>query len=499
MATAFHHGITYTELKSRLRVISVIRTGVVGLIVTAPIHKLPAAQRTLNRNIVILSDMDKAYYFGAEEDGVGYSAHTAINAVWSEGGGAIIAINVFDPSVHRTLGSSIATSGNSSRTSNVAMVTTDAAHNLVVGDFVNLASFAAGFASLNQDYVEVLSVPSTTTFTFASEGANIAAAAQTAGVVKKITFDPSLVDAADVIGTVDENGNRSGMKVWQDARTTVGDMPRILAIPGYSTQASVAAALAVMAEKIGAVYALDAPAGLTTQQVLEGRGVTGTINLNTSSTRAYILDMHCKAFNAATGLEELQPSSPFVAGLIARVDKEEGFWVSPSNHELRSITGVERSVDFDVMDSDSEATQINSKGVATIVREYGTGFILWGNRSAAYPSNADPESFLCIRRVMDVLKYSLGYNMRPFMDRPMLLANIDSVLSSMNAFVRSLIGQGALVGGEVTFEPDKNDPLNLAQGKVKFNLRHMAPTPMEHIEIESQMDIELFRVLFENV
>ncbi len=498
-APAFHHGITYTELKSRLRVIQQVRTGVGGMIVTAPIHKLPKNQRTLNKNIVLLSDADRAYYFGAEKDGVGYTAHTSVNAFWSQGGGAIIAVNVFDPERHRTLGAPVATSGNHSVTSNIATVTTENPHGLVVGDFVNITGFTGALAPLNQSYAEVLTAPTGATFTFALENANIAATASTAGVVKKITFDPSLVTSADIIGTVDAEGNRTGMKVWQDARTTIGDVPRLLCIPTYSTQEEVAVAMEVIANKIGAGFILDAPAGLTTQQIFEGRGVTGTINLNTSSTRAYLVDMHVYAYNAATEREELMPASPFVAGLISRVDREEGFWVSPSNHELRGITGVERPVYFDVMDPDAEATQLNARGVATIVRNYGTGFILWGNRSAAYPSNADPESFFCIRRVMDVLKYSLGYNMQPFVDLPMTRGSIESVLASMNAFVDSLVGQGALVGGKVAFEPDENDPINLAQGKIKFNLKHMAPTPMEHIIIDSQMDIELFRALFETI
>jgi phage tail sheath protein FI len=494
----FFHGIKYTELKSRIRTISVIRTGIVGLIVTAPIHLLPVKQRTLNRNIVIASDADTAYYCGAELDSAGYSAHTSINAVFSQGGGTIIAINVFDPTRHRTLGADKTTSGSHSLTANIATITTENPHGLAVGEFVNVAGFTGGLAPLNQSYVRVKAVPSTSTFTYDLENADIVSTASTSGIVKKITFDPTLVSLADVIGTVDAQGNRSGMKVWQDARTTIGDTPRLLAVPGYSTQESVAVALEVIAERIGATYFLDAPAGLSTQDVVEARGVTGTLNLNTSSTRGYICDMHVWAFNPITEKDELRPASPYFCGIQARVDREKGFWYSISNNPIRNITGVERSIDFDVMNPDSEANFINSKGVGTIVREYGTGFITWGNRSAAFPSNADPDSFLCIRRVMDVLKYSLGYNMRPFLDAPMNRANITSVLASMNAFVRNLIGLGALVGGEVTFEESLNDPSNLAQGKIKFSLEHMAPPPMENIEIEAEMKTEFLLSLFEN-
>ncbi|GFR11868.1 uncharacterized protein TNCT_218041 [Trichonephila clavata] len=40
------------------------------------------------------------------------------------------------------------------------------------------------------------------------------------------------------------------------------------------------------------------------------------------------------------------PPSPFVAGLIAKVDSEQGFWHSPSNKEINGIVGTSRAIDF---------------------------------------------------------------------------------------------------------------------------------------------------------
>lgn len=492
----FHHGVEIQEVKSRTRVISVVRSAVIGLVCTAPIHLLPPERRTLNKNIVILSDLDKAYYFGSDLASAGYTAHSAINAIFAQGSGAIVAVNVFDPTVHRTLGSSIATSGNASRTSNVATVTTSAAHGLVVGDFVNLASFAGSFASFNQSYVQIDSVPSTTTFTFANTGADITASAQTAGVAKKITFDPSLVGGTDIIGVVDSSGNRSGMKVWQNARGELGYVPRILIAPGYSTINSVAAEMLVIADKLKADAVIDAPAGLTTQQTINGRGTSGTINLNTSSSRGILCDVHVYAYNLAIADYELQPLSQFAAGVMAATDTAEGYWTSPSNHEIKGITGVERTIGFDVLDQNSEANELNRNGLVTVVRDFGTGFILWGNRSAAFPTNPDPENFIPVRRTMDIVHDSLGYGLRPFLDAPMNSASIDSTLATINAFLRSRVSEGALVSANARFIAPSNPVAELAQGHIVFDLEHMPPVPMEHITIKSQMNIELLSALF---
>jgi len=497
MAASFHHGVEILEVKSRTRSIQTVRTAIIGLIGTAPIHQLPEAQRTLNNNFLVLSEADKAYYCGADADGTGYTLGRDIDAIFDQGAGLIVAINVFDPSTHRTLGTNIATSGNSSRTSNVATITTAAAHGLVAGDFVNLTSFAAGFVSFNQDYVKVIAAPTTTTFTFASTGANIVAAAQTAGIVKKITWTPEAVTASEIVGTVDVSGNVSGMKVWQKARGEFGYSPRILIAPTFSTQATVAAEMEVIADKLRATYIIDAPAGLTVQEVLEGRGVSGAINLNTSNTRCIISDLHSKVYSPVTDAIELQPTSARIAGIMAATDLAEGYWVSPSNHEIKGIVGVERSVSFDVMNSSTEANLLNGAGVTTIVRDYGTGFILWGNRSAAFPTNSDADSFIPVRRVMDIVHDSLGYGLRPFLGKPMLPAQVDSALATINAFLRNRIAEGALVDAEARFIEADNSTSQLAQGKIVFYLEHMPPVPMENITIKSQMNIELLEALYE--
>jgi phage tail sheath protein FI len=38
--------------------------------------------------------------------------------------------------------------------------------------------------------------------------------------------------------------------------------------------------------------------------------------------------------------------APFVAGLIARIDHEIGFWKSPSNEQINNVLGTDRPVDY---------------------------------------------------------------------------------------------------------------------------------------------------------
>lgn len=79
-----------------------------------------------------------------------------------------------------TMAGSIATA-NVARTSNVATITTAAAHGLYVGAIVTIAGVVtAGFNASSQT---IVAVPSATTFTYANVATNVATTAETAGTV----------------------------------------------------------------------------------------------------------------------------------------------------------------------------------------------------------------------------------------------------------------------------------------------------------------------------
>src|SRR5579862_2038402 len=72
--------------------------------------------------------------------------------------------------------------------------------------------------------------------------------------------DPSKVADADIIGAI-TSGVYTGMQAFQTTYGTMGFFPKILIAPGYSQDASVAAALDATAKKIRAVALVDSPPG----------------------------------------------------------------------------------------------------------------------------------------------------------------------------------------------------------------------------------------------
>jgi len=484
MAANFLHGVETVEIDDGAVAIRLVKTAVIGLVGTAPIFECGAAYQTINAPALILNDRAAAQYFGTDRDG--YSIPAAINAIFdqqsnSSGCGAVIVVNVFDPTKHKT--------------------TVPEAAYAFDGD---------GVIALGKSGVSAVSIKSQDGLTayvagtdysldpVAGKIARVPAGTIAAGATVRIAYthaDPSTVTAGEIIGAVDVAGNRTGMQAFKDCFSLFGYHPKILIAPGYSSLAAVTAELAVLAEAMRAVAMVDAPVGTTFQQALAGRGSSGSINFNTSSPRVVLCYPHCKVYNTTTDSTELQPYSPRLAGALAARDMDNGYWWSPSNREIQGIVGMEILLTAGINDPNSEVNQLNEAGITTIFNAYATGFRTWGNRSAAWPSSTGPKQFVNIRRVADVVAESIEYSMLQFLDRPINNAWIDAVTESVNSFMRTLVARGAILDGACWYDKSLNEATQLAAGHIVFSYDFMPPPPAERITFESRVNINYLKAL----
>ena len=216
---------------------------------------------------------------------------------------------------------------------------------------------------------------------------------------------------------------------------------------------------------------------------------------NSSSERRVLCYPHVKRYDAATDADVLEPMSQRLAGVICRTDYERGYWWSPSNQEIRGITGAEKKLSARINDATSEVNLLNEAGITTLFNSFGTGLRTWGNRSAAWPSVTHPKNFINIRRTADVIHESVEYSMLQFLDRPINDALIDDIRESVNAFLRTLVGRGALIDGRCLYDPAKNPPTEIALGHLTFDVEFMPPVPAERITFESFININLLQQL----
>ncbi|MDD2870127.1 phage tail sheath subtilisin-like domain-containing protein [Neomegalonema sp.] len=476
MAANFLHGVETIEIDRGPRPVSAVKTAVVGLVGTAPIFEVDGTLASVNRPVLIQSDRDAARHFGTRR--AGFTIPQALNAIFAQGRGVAIVVNVFDPGIH--------------------------AAEQAPGD----VTFAAnGRAELGREGVfDLVLTNSGGTVTYVAgtdfaldPGAGVATrlegGAIAVGATVRAAFryaDLSRVTPASVVGAVDAAGNRTGLQALLDCHGEMGFWPKILIAPGFGALASVSAELDVMAQKLRAVALIDAPIGASVAQVVAGRGPSGAVNFNLASERSLLCYPHVKvADDSAQGGSRLEPLSQYCAGVICAVDLEEGYWVSPSNHEIKGIVGIERRLSAMINDPSADVNRLNEAGIVTVFNAFGSGLRLWGNRPAAWPSVTHPKNFIPVRRVADMLHESVEQAMLQFLDRPINQALIDDVRETVNAFIRTLIGRGALIDGRCLFDPGKNEETQIAAGHLVFDIEFMPPTPAERISFESFINIAL--------
>ncbi len=298
--------------------------------------------------------------------------------------------------------------------------------------------------------------------------------------------DPA-VQTSNIVG---DAAQKTGVHAFEKAEGLFGwkFKPRLLCAPGFTsafdgTNANpVAAELAVVAEKLRAVAIVDGPD--TTDDAAKA------YRAKLNSQRLYIVDPKVMVWSTTLNDYVPQPASARFCGVQARVDREFGFWWSLSNKPINGITGVTRAVAYG-----DQANYLNVDGVNTIINT-GEGFITWGNRVA---TGDDLWVFMSVRRTADFINEAIEKAYMEFVDKPMTPANLKFMVESGRAFLRDLKAFGAILGGNVWIDPDKNDDLQMASGRIVLSVEFEPPAPMEDIKIIAHRNTLYYDVLLDGV
>ncbi|WP_212112965.1 phage tail sheath subtilisin-like domain-containing protein [Bartonella queenslandensis] len=316
-------------------------------------------------------------------------------------------------------------------------------------------------------------------------------------VVRVQEGDNENATLTNILGGVNANGAYEGVHAFIGAQSIVGQTPRILIAPGFTHQRPsnvgikgnetgatanpVAAELIGIAERLRAIVVLDAP------------NTTDEAALSTAkdfdSKRAILIDPFVKVNRDGKILEE--PASAAVAGVIAKTDFTHGFWHSPSNKVINGIVGTARPIDFSIGDRSSRANLLNEQNITTIIRE--NGYRLWGNRTL---SSDTKFAFLSVVRTADMINDAILRGHLWAVDRNIKKTYMHDVSESVNAYLRDLKAQGAILGGRCTPDLELNTASAIESGKVYFNVEFTPTTPAEHITFRSQIINDYLEEIF---
>ena len=277
----------------------------------------------------------------------------------------------------------------------------------------------------------------------------------------------SLTTEAEVVGEEGADGSYSGIHALLAAESVLGQRPRILCAPGWSSRLAVGQELIAVADRLRAVAVIEGPSTTDSEATAYAAQLT-------ASRRAYLVDPQVRIADGAGGAEDA-PASARVAGVIARTDHERGFWWSPSNRSVAGVLGTARPIDFALGDPASRANLLNEAKVATIVRA--DGYRLWGNRTL---SDDAKYAFLSVARTADLIQDSIQRAHRWAVDRNITRTYLEAVSEAVDDYLAALHAEGAIAGGSCV-PSDTNTPAKIAAGQACFDVDFSPYSPAERV------------------
>lgn len=445
MPAAYHHGTETIRVNGGSNPVYTVDGAIVGIVGTAPIG-------AVNEFTVCLTKKDFAQFGSILH--AGFTLPDAFDIIARYQSGTYYVVNVLDPAKHK------------SRVTD-EVITPDPVTLLAKTakpGLINLTLTAAG-TPLNEgsDYVVE---QQDGTIRFKAVHSDIKATYDYA--------DPSKVTMDDIKGGYElATGKRTGLELLTEGFNRTGSDAKILIAPGFDADAGVAAELEAMGERLKAFSYVCAPQGTTLSKAIQGRGPLGDINFQSSGQRHRHFYPH--AIGTSGKPENL---ATHAAALRMKVDVDKGYWHSTSNHNLLGVIGSEVPLTARVDDVQSETNRLNAVGITTIFNSFGTGFRLWGNRSACWPMVTHISNFEVVERTGDLIDESIRRFELQYIDRPIDDALIDSLLESVDTYMRGL---PSIVGYSVNLDFDYDLVDAFSQGQVPIKYEYTPKIPAERI------------------
>ena len=301
--------------------------------------------------------------------------------------------------------------------------------------------------------------------------------------------------AATLSNLIGDSAEQTGVHAFRTCDSELGVKPRILCAPGFTGSVpDGGGANPLVAEMVGIAANLRAVIIADGPNSTDADAVSWAAANGNDKGRIFVIDPYVKVWDTDANDYVNKPASARVAGMLARMDADKGFWWSPSNQIINNISGPGRVIEFALSDTNSQANYLNEHKVATIIQR--GGYRLWGNRT----TSGEPQwAFLSVRRTADMIAESVEQNTAWALDRPLSSQLIQDILESVNGYLRSLQARGAILGGKCFMEPELNTETNLKAGHLTLSFDIEPPAPMERLTFHLHRNGEYYDNLVEQV
>lgn len=286
--------------------------------------------------------------------------------------------------------------------------------------------------------------------------------------------------AANVIGTTDANGQKTGMQALLAAQAQLGVKPKIIGAPGLETQA-VTAALVVVAQKLRGFAYCRALGDAVADAIL--------YRANFSARELMLLMPDFLAFDTAAAANVTSFAGARALGLRARIDEEVGPHKTLSNYEVQGVVGLTKDIYWDIEDSNSEAALLNAKEITALIRT-DSGYRFWGNRTTAEADSL--FVFESTVRVAQLIADTVVNGMLWAIDKPITPALVRDIVETINGFFLQLKAAGVVLGANAWYDEANNSTASLKAGKLRIDYDYTVPPPLEDLGFNQRITDSYF-------
>ncbi|RFA31326.1 phage tail protein [Alkalilimnicola ehrlichii] len=279
---------------------------------------------------------------------------------------------------------------------------------------------------------------------------------------------------SNIIGTVREDGKKTGLKALLTAEQRFGVKPRLLGVPELDSQHVTAETVAI-AQKLRAFTYASAFGCETKEDAAAYRDNFGAREL-------MLIWPDFVSFDTEANAEGSGYTVARALGLRARLDNQIGWHKTISNMPVDGVSGIDKDVHWDLQDPATDAGYLNAADVTTLIQSGGYRF--WGSRTCS----DDPLfAFENYTRTAQVVADTVAGGHLWAVDKPLHPSLAKDIIEGINAALRQMVNAGYLIGASCWLDETLNTPETLKAGKLTIDYDYTPVPPLEDLTFRQRI------------
>ncbi|MBK1874594.1 phage tail sheath protein [Marinobacter sp. 1-3A] len=279
---------------------------------------------------------------------------------------------------------------------------------------------------------------------------------------------------ANVIGTTNAQGKKTGLKALLAAEQNLGVKPRIIGVPGLDTENVTAEAISI-AQKLRAFVYASCYGCETLEDAILYRNGFGARELMLIWPDFTSFDVNSASIGTAHAVARAM-------GMRAKIDQSVGWHKTLSNVAVNGVTGIDKDIYWDLQDPNTDAGLLNANDVTTLIQR--DGFRFWGSRTCS----SDPLfAFENYTRTAQILADSIAEAHMWAVDKPMHPSLAKDIIEGINAKFRELKNLGLIIDARAWFDGEINTKDTLKAGKLYIDYDYTPVPPLENLMLRQRI------------